>query len=79
MKVNTEHTCFPGIHTAQTLSEEFLTWFSSLEGGNSIPSYLKANKRIQKETQNKKIRYMIKTILEESLKKSPFLQHSLFS
>ncbi|XP_070188016.1 uncharacterized protein [Littorina saxatilis] len=55
----------PNRVTADALSDEFLIWFESLEGGYYIPKSLEENKRKQRETQNKKVRFMINQILEE--------------
>lgn len=60
------------MHTARSLAESFLNWFQSIEGGSYIPDFLDDHKRSQKQTQNKKCKHMVQTVLETALGEGEF-------
>ena len=52
------------MHTARSLSEQFLEWFQSIEGGNFIAEYHTESKKAQMRKQNRKYKCMIETVLK---------------
>lgn len=54
------------MHTARSLSEQFLEWFQSIEGGNFI-DYQTESKKAQMRKQNRKYKCMVETVLKTFL------------
>ena len=68
-------SCKPGNKndvSAESLSDQFLAWFESLEGGYFIPSDIPPHKKQQRESQNNKIKYMVHEILKECFGEEAF-------
>lgn len=66
-----------GLHTADSLSHEFLNWYSSMEGGSYIDPALNNRKRKKTERQNVRTQTMIKCVLTEYFGKGSFPIESL--
>jgi hypothetical protein len=60
------------MYTAESLSQSFLDWFQSIEGGNFIPESWNESKRRQKSQHNKKIASMVGTVLKTFFGSHPF-------
>lgn len=59
-----KHSFAQGFVSAESLAESFHVWFSSIEGGNVVPGFLEEHKQRERQTQNKKVKQMVKTALQ---------------
>lgn len=51
------------MHTAESLSESFINWFQSIEGGNYVDEFADEVEKKQKQKQNLKYKGMVNTVL----------------
>ncbi|KAK7480534.1 hypothetical protein BaRGS_00028196, partial [Batillaria attramentaria] len=67
------------MHTASSLSESFLEWYQSIEGGHFVDSFTDEGKRAEKVKQNKKCQSMVCTVLQTFFGDGPFHKSALES
>lgn len=65
------------MHTANSLSEEFLVWFESIEGGHYVHAFADDAKRAEKKKQNKKYQGMVCKVLKTFFGEEPFHKSAL--
>jgi hypothetical protein len=65
------------MYTASSLSEEFLGWFQTIEGGNFIPDSANNSKKAKRQQQNKKYKHMVETVLRTAYGDQEFHKSSL--
>ena len=61
-----------GMHTAESISEEFCDWYGSIEGGSYVPLSGDTRKKKKVESQNSRMKVMIKQVLQEYFKDDEF-------